>query len=328
MAEMVGLVVGVVSLGVQLAESVQKVKRFYDAMKEAPERLADIIDEIESLSDILTELEGSSSTYATDLGPKMQRCVATCRKAVNKFSTYADSLENRLKRHGRRGSVKFASKSEDIEGVISRLESSKSNLVLAYMLYREAAADKRAMQMQQQMETLAVAQTSLLCQSPVVLASPNVPGSHLQTVPVLRSKNVARLSSPKWLSQSVWELAIERAISGWTFSLRSYRLIELKSPVIHACIDGDVVLLQQLFNRREASPFDRTHDDISSGRSLLMVNNGWPTVCRIVTDLLKAAVLSLETDIARLLITAAGGLVKFGSSDVVCVPTITASYQD
>lgn len=70
MAEMVGLVVGVVSLGVQLAESLQKVKRFYDAMKEAPERLADIIDEIESLSDILTELEGSSSTYATDLGPK------------------------------------------------------------------------------------------------------------------------------------------------------------------------------------------------------------------------------------------------------------------
>lgn len=185
MAEMVGLVVGVVSLGVQLAESVQKVKRFYETMKEAPERLADIIDEIESLSDILTEIEGDSTANATELGPKMQRCVATCRKAVDKFSTYADSLENRMKRQCRRGRVKFATKSGDIEGVIARLESSKSNLVLAYMLYREAAAEKRAMQMQQQMETLAIAQQSLSYQSPVLLDDPNVPGDCLQPVPVL-----------------------------------------------------------------------------------------------------------------------------------------------
>lgn len=57
MAEVVGVVVGVVSLGVQLAESLKKVKRFYDTVREAPERLSDIIDEIGSLSDILTELE-------------------------------------------------------------------------------------------------------------------------------------------------------------------------------------------------------------------------------------------------------------------------------
>jgi hypothetical protein len=39
MAEVVGVVVGVVSLGVQLAESLQKVKRFYDTVRDAPERL-------------------------------------------------------------------------------------------------------------------------------------------------------------------------------------------------------------------------------------------------------------------------------------------------
>lgn len=292
MAEVVGLVIGVVSLGVQLAESVQKVKRFYNTVKDAPERLTDIIDEIESLSDILTEMEGDHTAYTTEPGPKMQRCVATCRQAVDKFSTYADSLESRMKRHSRRGSVKFAMKSESIEGVIARLESSKSNLVLAYMLYREAVADKRAIHMQQQMETMAVAQTLLLQQPPqpsVVLATPNAARNHPQSTPALRRKNVVRLSSPTWLSQSVWELAIERAISGWTFSLRSYRIVPFESPVTQACLRNDVALLQQLFSRREASPFDQTQNstDLPGGDSLLSVGgiqsvlfHPWLTYCR------------------------------------------------
>lgn len=256
MAEVVGIVVGVVSLGVQLAESVQKVKRFYNTVKDAPERLAGIIDEIESLSDILTEMEGDRASYTAELGPKMQRCVATCRHAVDKFSTYANSLESRMKRHSRRGGVKFAMKSESIEGVISQLGSSKSNLVLAYMLYREAVADKRAMQMQQQMET--ITQRLLLHQPPLALATSNVLSNHSRPTALLRGRNVTRLSSPKWLSRSVWELAVERAISGWTFSLRSYRIVPFEDSVTQACLTDDVVLLQQLFSRGEASPFDKT----------------------------------------------------------------------
>ena len=144
MAEVVGVVVGVVSLGVQLAESLQKVKRFYNTVRDAPERLADIIDEIGSLSDILTELEGDSASTDAYIAPNMQRCVAACRKAVDRFCTYANSLENRIKRCKGRGSLKFAMKNESMESVITSLESSKSNLVLAYMLYREAVADQRA----------------------------------------------------------------------------------------------------------------------------------------------------------------------------------------
>lgn len=273
MAEVVGLVIGVVSLGVQLAESVQKVKRFYDTVKDAPERLTDIIDEIESLSDILTEMEGDRTSYTAELGPKMQRCAATCRQAVDKFSTYADSLESRMKRHSRRGSVKFAMKSESIEGVISRLESSKSNLVLAYMLYREAVAEKRAIQMQQQMETMAVTQTLLLHQPLLAPATPNTSSNNSRPTPILHGKNVVRLSSPKWLSRAVWELAIERAISGWTFSLRSYRIVPFESSVTQACLTDDVVLLQQLFSRKEASPFDKTQAPsfLSRDDNLLLV---------------------------------------------------------
>jgi hypothetical protein len=271
MAEVVGLVMGAVSLGVQLAESVQKVKRFYDAVKDAPERLADIIDETESLSDILTEMEGDQTSYNTNVGPKMQRCVATCRKAVDSFTSYADGLESRMKRHRRRGSVKFAIKSESIEAVISRLESSKSNLVLAYMMYREAIAGERAIQMQQQMESMAAGQALLLHQASVVSTTPIIPGNSLQPVPVIRSTTITRLSTPNWLGQTVWELVIARAIPGWTFSLHSQRVVSSTSPVGQACYHGDALLLQQLLSRREASPFDVINSGGNRPFSLLEV---------------------------------------------------------
>ena len=256
MAEVVSLVVGVVSLGVQLAESVQKVKRFYNTVKDTQERLADIVDEIESLSDILTEMEGDRNAHNTNVGPKMQRCVATCRKAVDKFTAYADGLESRMKRHGRRGNIKFAVKSESIEAVISRLESSKSNLVLAYMMYREAVADERAAQMQQQMDSMVVGQALLLHQASAVPATQSTSNNRLQPIPGIRNTTITRLSTPNWLGRTVRELAIARAISGWTFSLRSRRVIPFKTSVGRACYFGDTLLLQQLLNRREASPFD------------------------------------------------------------------------
>jgi hypothetical protein len=125
MAEVIGLVVGVVSLGVQLAESVQKLRRFHEALKAAPEKLVSIIDEIESLSGILAEMEGNLVSCDTHAKPGLQRCVASCRKSVDQSSTYVDGLESRIKRHRRRGSLTFVMKSESIEEVIAQLARSQ-----------------------------------------------------------------------------------------------------------------------------------------------------------------------------------------------------------
>jgi hypothetical protein len=260
MAEVVGVVVGVVSLGVQLAESLQKVKRFYDTMRGAPERLADIIDEIGSLSDILTELEQHPTSSGPNTGPTMQRCVAACRKAVDRFSTFANSLESRMKRSKRLGSVKFAMKNETVESVIASLESSKSNLVLAYMMYREAVADKRARHVQEQMNLFASGQASLLQQRETPqdgqLTMDKRPERRSHRLNYVRSKPMFK--TPVWLSHTVWEMAVDRAISGWTFSIRSYSLVNYESHtwVVDAICSGDTALLQQSFDLRKASPFD------------------------------------------------------------------------
>jgi predicted metal-binding protein len=50
MAEVFGVAagaIGVVSLSIQLAESLQKVKRFYGAVKNAPPQVEELVEEIE-----------------------------------------------------------------------------------------------------------------------------------------------------------------------------------------------------------------------------------------------------------------------------------------
>jgi hypothetical protein len=49
MAEVFGVAagaIGVVSLSIQLAESLQKVKRFYGAVKNAPPQVEELVEEI------------------------------------------------------------------------------------------------------------------------------------------------------------------------------------------------------------------------------------------------------------------------------------------
>ena len=169
-----------------------------------------------------------------------------------------------MKRHRVRGSAKFALKSESIEGVVSRLESSKSNLVLAYMLYREAVADKRASETQQQLESIAIGQTLLLAQTTNVSTLHKTEKDLAKVRSRVQGKVMAHLRTPTWLSQMVWEIAVQRAASGWTISLRSRRIVPLDSPVAQACFQGDALLLRQLFAHKEASPYDEIV--MSSGR--------------------------------------------------------------
>ena len=56
---------------------------------------------------------------------------------------------------------------------------------------------------------------------------------------------------------AVWEFCGYRhAISGWTFILRTYNVVLGNSPIMELASKGDIVGMQQLFQMRQASPFD------------------------------------------------------------------------
>lgn len=165
-------------------------------------------------------------------------------------------------------------KNESIEGVIVSLESSKSSLVLAYMLYREAIADKRAKLVQGQMEMFATGQDLLLLQIERHRDTRLTTAKRPEMQSHRRARSQPILKTPTWLSRTIWEISVDRAISGWTISLRSYSLVPSESPLFHACWSGDTAFLQRLFDMKEASPFDEvaTFTSTSVGISWNLLN--------------------------------------------------------
>jgi hypothetical protein len=73
--------------------------------------------------------------------------------------------------------------------------------------------------------------------------------------------------SPAWLVNRAWKFHARKAYNGWNFSIRQCNVTHSCSPVFYHAVTGNVKGLQELFDRRQASPFDCNED----GQTLLHV---------------------------------------------------------
>jgi hypothetical protein len=79
---------------------------------------------------------------------------------------------------------------------------------------------------------------------------------------------LASLRVPLWLASNAWELRLFRAQSGWDMKFRTYPVVPDDSKAFECIRMNNLDGLLQLFQRSEASPFDRR----SSGWTLLHVS--------------------------------------------------------
>jgi hypothetical protein len=70
-------------------------------------------------------------------------------------------------------------------------------------------------------------------------------------------KFVLSVRAPVWLINKVWEIQFVRTCNGWNFGISACTIISGKSLVFRCVESGNIEGLQELFQRREASPFDR-----------------------------------------------------------------------
>jgi hypothetical protein len=271
MAEAFGVaagVFGVVSLSIQLAESVQKVKGFYANLKNAPPGLADLLDEIAEMSELIKELEQEQRSTSVVTGPLMRRCIESSLKAVEYFATFSVELDTRVKRRKIGGGVKFALGQEEIERMLNRVERAKSLLTLAYVQYQTALQQHQHDQMLQTLQSLSVSQAALLqlvtpaltVQGPVTSEAVVVPNHNKVST---KAKVLFGARTPAWLSNNIWQIALNRSISGWEFTMRTYGVVAADAPIIAACRSGDSLVMQRLFDTRVASPFDQSEHGVS-----------------------------------------------------------------
>jgi hypothetical protein len=270
MAEAFGVaagVFGVVSLSIQLAESVQKVKGFYANVKNAPPRLADLLEEIAEMSELIKELEHEQQSTGVISSPPMNKCIESSLKAVEYFAAFSVELDTRVKTRKFGGGIQFALGQEEIERMLNRVERAKSLLTLAYMQYQTALQRHQHDQMIQTLQGLALDQdTFLQLVKPTLIAQGRLVSDGMMIPNTKASpcgKRMFEARTPAWLSTTIWNLAIERSVSGWKFTIRTYGITASDGPILTACRDGNVYEMQRLFDNRVASPFDQDEHGLS-----------------------------------------------------------------
>lgn len=138
MAEIFGAVAsgaGLLSLSIELIESVQKLKSFYDASKNAPETVAQLCFDLETMSLSLRQLEQHQQQEIVDKNKLLARCVETCSRMVAKIQQAVSKIERVLQQSRMKGRVYMAFKDPEIRKLLSDMEHAKTSMSLAYMSY-------------------------------------------------------------------------------------------------------------------------------------------------------------------------------------------------
>jgi hypothetical protein len=141
MAEVFGVISGglsVVSVVVQLADSIKKLRDFCDLVKEAPDEIRLVLDEVEALSYFLQEIEctaNDSNGYLSNIEAAVQRSMRLCQVGSDSLSSLAADLQSAMASKKRWASLKAALKNEKLMKLRVQLEGSKTTLMLANQCY-------------------------------------------------------------------------------------------------------------------------------------------------------------------------------------------------
>ena len=146
MAEVLGAVASGVTMGAlagQIALSVLKLKSFLEAIKDAPENIRFLIDEIESVQFLLADIEDGfpQNPYAERLvqNHSISRCLLLCERGVEKLTRLVNEIDTELHKVGflrrKLAGVKLVWRRDRLDKYNTELESSVRLLALSYQVY-------------------------------------------------------------------------------------------------------------------------------------------------------------------------------------------------
>lgn len=137
MAEIFGAVAsgaGLVSLSIQLLDSAQKLRGFYDTSKDAPETVARLCFDLETMALALRQFEQyrQNDIFGSQL---LSRCILACDEAVARIKAAVDKIDRLLSRARFAGKLYMGFKEPEVRRLLEEMEHSKSSMSLAYMSY-------------------------------------------------------------------------------------------------------------------------------------------------------------------------------------------------
>ncbi|KAF7890527.1 hypothetical protein EAF00_008842 [Botryotinia globosa] len=306
MAEALGIAgsaVGIISLAVQVGDGILKLKSFWNAVKDAPEEILYILDELDITHVLLTEIEDSLGSQT--ISPAAARSLRLCQKGVDILNKAIKELEDEMKRRKKWGGVRMVMKKELLEKMEKRLGRANSLMMMAHqnyigMLSKSRVDEQVRLATQQFSEMVEIRNTlnSFNSAASIVTTQQQISINTMTSSITSRGKTTSRSRSTKSLSKhqkilnaklrlpffsGVWELcAYQQSVSGWTFTLRTYNVVDSHAPIMEMARRGDVAGIQQLFQTRQASVFDV--DQFGNTVLHMGVNTGEQNVCQFLID--------------------------------------------
>ncbi|THY33665.1 hypothetical protein D6D00_00677 [Aureobasidium pullulans] len=139
MAEIVGVVVGVASLSVQIADGVKKLAEFCQAVKDAPADLQITVHELENLAKIYLAIEQQMNveTNPATLPSRMllDQMLQSCRRSQQSLGDLINNIVAEINKQPTRGSIRAVFKKGTITRLQQNVQNAKDTLSLSYLVY-------------------------------------------------------------------------------------------------------------------------------------------------------------------------------------------------
>lgn len=122
----------------QLLESSQKLKGFCDTVRNAPDAVARLCFDLETMSLALHQFEQYRQQDILG-GELLRRCIKTCQQAVSRIQVAVDKVDRLLHKTRLAGRMYMGFKEPEMRTLLEETEHAKSSLHLAYTSYCQYA---------------------------------------------------------------------------------------------------------------------------------------------------------------------------------------------
>jgi hypothetical protein len=127
--------VSVASIGIQIAESIHGLSKFYKSIRDAPEAIQTISEDLTLLGEILNSLmiyyQTSQRRNDSVTAPPAPTALTVCLIRLRRLERITSKLENSLTQSRAWGSLKTVLKEDSIKKFQGSLEKTKTSLILA-----------------------------------------------------------------------------------------------------------------------------------------------------------------------------------------------------
>ncbi|KAI2620421.1 hypothetical protein GGR54DRAFT_601038 [Hypoxylon sp. NC1633] len=303
MAEVLGIAasgIAIAQISSQVGGAVIKLKQLWDQVKEVPDDIADLMEQIDCLNPVLWETENSfehSSLPPMVWGGLASKSTAMyCRKALRDLTEIVDELNlqiNHSKKARRKiAAVKVLLKRDSIKKLERRLENAIRMLTLAQQSYlvaltrvqpdiivqKFAALTTRETRTKFQIASGSTSNTGEQSKENAPRSQPNKAENAMQPrqrhyagftglsvlgrvlIDSRPSSHKIVFQVPKWLSRRSWELHSVKAYGAWQWYMRSYSVMPQDSRAMRIAKEGSPIEMRQLFDEGLASPYDRSRN--------------------------------------------------------------------